>query len=207
MSNDHKDDTQPDTSSLETTSESKPDDAPAIAADDTRIDSKTKSTKAAAAAKQRRRGGHKTPPVDTQFKPGQSGNPSGKRKKPQLPRHIGNQIDGITVAIIAELNHIMMHGIPKGMPTGPYAGAKLYARTFYKDATTKDGYARKRLYALYHENRQYLDVFRAKDKSAADAEDLSMMIRAVIDPTLTEQEYKEILNKLGEGKSERYKLE
>jgi len=151
----------------------------------------------------RPRVGYKTPPVEAQFKKGQSGNPAGKRKKRHLPRHVGNQIDAVTIAFIEELNHIMMHGIPKTPPKGHYAGAKLFARMFYRDATTKDGYARKRLYALYHEDRKYLDAFRTKDKSVADAEDLSKMIKAVYDPTLTQEEFDQLLDEIRDGKRER----
>lgn len=149
-----------------------------------------------------RRGGYRTPPIDTQFKPGQSGNPAGRRKKPKLPRHVGNQINAVTVAIITELNHIMMHGLPTEPPKKPYAGAKLFARMFYRDATTKDGYARRCVFALYHEKRNDLDIFKAKDIHQREAENAFKMAAAIANPTLTEEEYDQVIQEIIDSRDE-----
>lgn len=150
----------------------------------------------------RRRGGYKTPPVDKQFQPGQSGNPAGRRKKPRLPSHVGNQINSVTSAIITELNHIMMHGVPTKPPRGPYAGAKLFARMFFRDATTKDGYARRCLFALYHENRRDLDIFQAKDKHQREAENAFKIAAAIANPTLTDKEYDQVIQDIIDSRDE-----
>jgi hypothetical protein len=149
-----------------------------------------------------RRGGYKTPPVDKQFKPGQSGNPNGRRKKPKLPRHVGNQINAVTAAIITELNHIMMHGPPTKPPRGPYAGAKLFARMFFRDATTKDGYARRSVFALYHEKRNDLDIFKAKDIRQREAENAFKIAAAIVNPTLTEREYDQVIQDIIDSRDE-----
>lgn len=131
--------------------------------------------------------GYKNPPRGHQFKKGQSGNPSGRRKKPKLPRHLGNQSDAISIALVRELNNIMMHGMPGGAPTGPYNGARMLARIVFRDAMTKDGgYARKRLLELYYDDKRHLDEFKPKDREELEMDRIHEQFKLMSDPRTTD---------------------
>ena len=73
---------------------------------------------------------------------------------------------------------------------------------FFRDATTKDGYARRCLFALYHENRRDLDIFQAKDKHQREAENAFKIAAAIANPTLTDKEYDQVIQDIIDSRDE-----
>ncbi len=143
--------------------------------------------------------GYKNPPREHQFKKGQSGNPSGRSKKPRLPKHLGNQTNAISLELLGELNSIMMHGMPSEVPTGHFAGAKLLARVMFRDAMTKDGgYARKRLVGLYYDEKRDLEEFRAKDRRELEADQMREQIQMMMNPNTTDEDMERAIKRWGE---------
>ena len=81
----------------------------------------------------------------------------------------------------------MMNGMPGDAPTSPYNGAKMLARIVFRDAMTKDGgYARKRLFGLYYDDKRHLDEFKTKDHGELEMVRIQEQIKLILDPRTTD---------------------
>lgn len=131
--------------------------------------------------------GYGRPPVQTRFQKGRSGNPSGKRRGPRVPKNLGNQMDAIAVAFMTELNTLMTSDPSKlSPPKGPFAGIRLYARVCFKEAMTKDGTCRKLLSDIYFVSRRNIEPLQPKDRQEEEADIMREIIRAMLDPSVDE---------------------
>ena len=136
--------------------------------------------------------GYKRPPKEHQFKPGQSGNPTGRRKKPQRAMMVP---DSAAKAFMSELSSLMVAKGPlKGSAMQDLTGAAALARMVMKDALTKDGPARRYMFRLFID--RYLDSpeFKEKGPREVEAETFRRLLHALVDPKVSEDDMERIFD-------------
>ena len=130
--------------------------------------------------------GYKQTPKKTRFKPGQSGNPSGKPKR--MEASLGNKLEAHRRDLLDELVRLLALDISDLQMQRDDSNITLFAKNILSDALKKDGTYRKFIMEELLGKALRDERTRPVDPAIADAEMLQSMLRAAIDPSLSDKE-------------------
>lgn len=130
--------------------------------------------------------GYKQTPKKTRFKPGQSGNPSGKPKR--VEASVGNKLEAHRHDLLDELVRLLALDISDLQMQRDDSNITALAKNILGDALKKDGTYRKFLMEELLGKALRAERTRPVDPAIADAEMLQSLLRAAIDPSLSDKE-------------------
>lgn len=130
--------------------------------------------------------GYGQTPKETRFKPGQSGNPSGKPKR--VEASVGNKLEAHRRDLLDELVRLLALDISDLQMQRNDSNIRVLAKNILGDALKKDGTYRKFLMEELLGKALRAERTRPVDPAIADAEMLQSLLRAAIDPSLSDKE-------------------
>ncbi len=144
--------------------------------------------------------GYKKPPKKHQFPKGQSGNPSGKRKPQVMQPGAINSLIGKT--IFEEISGSLRSLVRSLEVLEDDNAATALAKRIVADGLRKEGRSRTFLIECFVEPERNADRYKQLDHRAIDAKVLGEMARAIIDPTMNDEDVTEMMDRLSRIKEE-----
>lgn len=138
--------------------------------------------------------GKGNPPRHTQFKPGQSGNPRGPKKIVQPPPATLMSLIGKT--LFEDIANLMRSSLSDLTVSADDIALQALAKQIVSDAIKREGRSRSMIIDHFMEPQRGSDRYKERDRGAQEADRMSDMIRAIIDPHLTDQQLTALMERL-----------
>lgn len=138
--------------------------------------------------------GKGNPPLHSRFKTGQSGNPRGRRRVAQPPPATLMSLIGKT--LYEDIANLMRSPLSDLTVSANDIAVLALAKQIVSDAIKREGRSRTMVIDHFMEPQRGSDRYKERDHEAYEAERLSDMVKAIIDPHMTDEKLDAMLDRL-----------